>query len=148
MIPSHLRASEGRAFTIGRTSVYVGPREPAPNGRNLKRPPVLAFSRPGDDKPTIVAEFPNSSAAEQFMTALTAGVEEASIAAANAQRPDLAPAEPGEIQCGDEHAVHTPFGYVATACDRPPHGPGSHAGPLKSELLPAGFPTRATWVAA
>ncbi len=148
IIPPHIRASEGRAFTIGHTSVYVGPREPTPNGRNLKRPPVLAYSRPGDEAPHVVAEFPNATAAEQFMAALTAGVEEAAIAASNTQRPDLAPAALGDPICGDQHDVETPFGVVSSTCERPPHDDGECAGPLRSDILPAGFPTRATWVRA
>lgn len=70
------KASEGQVFSFGDTSLYVGPREPAPNSRNLKRPPVLAFSRRGDEIPTIVAEFPNSASAEKLIRALVAGVDE------------------------------------------------------------------------
>lgn len=144
----HIKASEGRAFRFGDTSVYVGPREPSPNGRNLKRPPVLAYSRVGVDlTPHIVAEFPNSTAAEEFMQALTLGIDEAALASANAQRPDLAPAAPGEPQCGDVHNVETPFGIVRSTCERPPHETGDHAGPLVDDRLPAGFPKRANWVA-
>lgn len=82
-----VKASEGQQFQFGRTSVYVGPRDPAPNARNLRRPPVLAFSRPGDTTPTIVGEFPNATSAALFITALTTGIDEMAQAAAAVAAP-------------------------------------------------------------
>jgi len=147
-VPPWMKSSHGRAFVIGQTSIYVGPREATRDPRTSKKPPVLAYARPTDDEPHIVAEFPNANMAEQFMAAMTAGVEEATLAAANAQRPDLAPAAPGEPQCGDEHDVETPFGMIPSKCERPPHKTGDHAGPLVDDRLPPGFPRRANWTAS
>jgi hypothetical protein len=76
-MPEHIRGSVGRSFQIGSTALYAGPREALPNNRHLKLRPVVAFARPGDEKPTIVGEFTSSTAAEKFIEALMTGIAEA-----------------------------------------------------------------------
>lgn len=137
-----IKASEGRAFVFGNTSLYIGPRDYVANGRNLKRPPVLAVSRLGDEKPTIVAEFPNATSAAHAANMLQLGIDEM----------NTRPAAPGQPVCGNEHAVHTPFGVFPGVCDLPPEHVTDHAGPLDIPLdiptdMPVEFPRRGKWVA-
>jgi hypothetical protein len=65
------RASDGQGFQIGQTGLYVGP-----GIRGTKAPAVLAHVRPGEKKPKVVADFRSSAAAERFVAALQAGIDE------------------------------------------------------------------------
>lgn len=65
------RGSEGWGFQIGETHIYAGP-----GVRGTKAPAVLAFSRPGDTTPTVVADFRSSTAAEKFIENLKQGIDE------------------------------------------------------------------------
>jgi hypothetical protein len=76
-MPPRIKGSVGRLFHIGQTTVFAGPRDKLPNDRHLRMLAVLAVGRPGDEKPRIVAEFPSSSKAEEFIEALMLGIDEA-----------------------------------------------------------------------
>ena len=65
------RASDGYGFQIGNTGLFVGP---GPKGTRAAA--VLAYTRPGMKKPLLVASFNSSSAAEKFIDALKAGIDE------------------------------------------------------------------------
>jgi hypothetical protein len=65
------RASDGYAFQIGNTGIFVGP-----GPRGTKAPVVIAFTRPRMKKPLLVGEFNSASAAEKFIDALKDGIDE------------------------------------------------------------------------
>lgn len=109
----HIKGSEGIAFQLGNTGFYIGPRQQVPNDRHLKRPPVLSMWRlePGKEiDPQIVAEFPNSTMAEEAIEWFIAGINEGT-----ASKPlfEIGQATP----CGMVQPLETPVGDIAMVCE-------------------------------